>query len=463
MRKGFIIGALVVALCAGVITATHPFRETGQPRMNSINNRINSYNTHNHIRELQTRNRPQGNMNILKVDSIRDGEILKTDLNNSPNVKVISHNKQDKSHYYDKEVIVNFRGHPDKETIDKIMRDIDGLSKEKLDSMYSFKSKSLSTEKLIHYFEKIPNVEYVEPHYIYLQNEVNDTYYQSYQWNLPAVGTEDGWKITRGSKNIKIAVVDTGVDLDHPDLKGRLIDGFNALDHNSPPEDDNGHGTHVAGIIASDTNNGEGVAGITWYNPIMPVKVMNSKGHGGSFDVAQGIRWAVDHGANVINLSLGNYQTSSVLQDAIKYAQKKDVVVISAAGNDNTNQTSYPAAYPGVLGVAAVDFDGNRAKFSNYGDYVDVAAPGVDIPSTYVNGKYAALSGTSMAAPHVTALAGLIRSINPKLKNKEVLDIITKTTQKVGTATPNPYYGNGVIDNINALQTTYSLKYPNRK
>jgi thermitase len=457
MRKGLIVGLLAFIVIIGVFTATHPFRQNNQPRINSTVNRINSYNTHNHIRELKTYSNPENNINILNVDSIGAGERLKNSLNNSPDVRVISHNKKDKSHYYEKEVIVNFRGQIDKESLDKIMREIDGLSKEKLDSMYSFKSKSLSTEQLIRYFEKTPHVEYVEPHYIYLQNQVNDTYYQSYQWNLPAVGTEEGWNITRGSKNIKIAVVDTGVDLDHPDLKGRLVEGFNALDHNSPPEDDNGHGTHVAGIIASDTNNGQGVAGITWYNPIMPIKVMNAKGHGGSFDVAQGIRWAVDHGANVINLSLGNYQDSSVMKDAVKYAIKKDVVIVSAAGNDNTSQTSYPVAYPGVLGVAAVDYDGNRAKFSNYGDFVDVAAPGVEIPSTYVGGKYAALSGTSMAAPHVTALAGLIRSINPKLKNKDVLKIITQTTQHVGQ-TPNPYYGNGIIDNVNALQTTYSLK-----
>jgi thermitase len=462
MRKGFAIGLLVAVLFLGVITATHPFRQTGQPRINSTSDRISSYNTHNHIRELSTRKRPNGSMNIQNVDSIGDHNELKTYLNNNPDIKVISHNKQDKSHYYEKEVVVNFKISPDQASLNKIMQNIDGLSNEKLDSMYIFKSKSQSTERLVSYFKDNPNVEYVEPHYIYIPNEVNDTYYQSYQWNLPAVGTEDGWNITRGSKNIKIAVVDTGVDLDHPDLKGRLIDGFNALDHNSPPDDDNGHGTHVAGIIASDTNNGKGVAGITWYNPIIPVKVMNAKGHGGSFDVAQGIRWAVDHGANVINLSLGNYQNSSVMKDAVNYALKKDVVVVSAAGNDNTNQTSYPAAYNGVLGVAAVDSTGNRANFSNYGDYVDVAAPGVDIPSTYSNGRYAALSGTSMAAPHVTALAGLIRSINPKLKNKDVLDIITQTTQKVGQ-TPNPYIGNGIIDNINALQTTYSLKYPNRK
>src|SRR6202521_5389094 len=127
----------------------------------------------------------------------------------------------------------------------------------------------------------------------------------------------------------------------------------------------------------------------------MPVKVLDSKGSGGSFAVAKGIRWAANHGAKVINLSLGNYQNSVLMENAVRYAQQKDVVVVSAAGNDHSNQPSYPAAYSGVIGVAAIDYNGKRASFSNYGNYVDVAAPGVEIPSTYIHGQYASLSGTS--------------------------------------------------------------------
>jgi subtilisin family serine protease len=179
---------------------------------------------------------------------------------------------------------------------------------------------------------------------------------------------------------------------------------------------------------------------------------MDAEGTGGSFYVAKGIRWAVDHGADVINLSLGNYQSCDILESAIDYALEKNVVVVSAAGNDNTSQRSYPAAYPGVLGVAAVDSDGKRANFSNFGDYVDVAAPGVEIPSTFSNGEYAALSGTSMAAPHVAALAGLIRSINPNLKNTEVTKIITSSAQGLNSNKKSPYFGNGIINNLEALQ-----------
>jgi thermitase len=452
MRKRLIIGILTLILAITAVGAIRYNRQTRDERIYSTNQPK--------IQNMQVRNLQQDHPQIQRVDTLSADNNLKMQLNNSSEIKVIHHNTQDKSHYYDREVVVEFKVTPSNAAIVTITQDIDGVLKDKLDSTYIFKSRSKSSDQLMQYFNQNTNVSFAEPHYIYLKNQVNDTYYSSYQWNLPAIGTEKGWNVTRGSKKIKIAVVDTGVDLDHPDLSGRLTKGYNAIADNDQPEDDNGHGTHVAGIIASETNNGKGVAGITWYNPIIPVKVLDSKGTGGSFIVAKGIRWAVDHGANVINLSLGNYQSAAVTEEAIRYAQKKDVVVISAVGNDNSSQPSYPAAYPGVLGVAAVDLDGSRAAFSNYGDYIDVAAPGVDIASTYFNAQYATLSGTSMASPHVTALAGLIRSVNPDLKSTEVMDIITRTTQKVRQAGSQPYYGSGIIDNVNALQDAYKRKYP---
>ncbi|WP_462410865.1 S8 family peptidase [Neobacillus sp. Marseille-QA0830] len=449
MKHKWLIGlsAIVVVVVVIAIVAIRPYRETED----RIQTRSRTENKIIQVRNLQ-QNSP---LTIRKVDSIGANENLKMRLNSTPTVKIIHHNHKDKSHYYDNEVIVHFKQAPNEAELQKILTDIDGIIKEKHEFAIMFKSNSQSPEKLMDYFNQMETVEFTEPHYIYMQNDVNDTYYSGYQWNLPAIGTEDGWNITRGSKDVKIAVIDTGVDLDHPDLAGRLLPGYNTVDDNDNPDDDNGHGTHVAGIIASLTNNGEGVAGITWYNPIIPVKVMNSDGSGGSFDVAEGIRWAVDHGANVINLSLGNYQSSSLLENAISYAQSKDVVVIAAAGNDNTSQPSYPAAYKGVLGVAAVDWDGKRAEFSNYGDYIDIAAPGVEIPSTYFQSEYASLSGTSMAAPHVTALAGLIRSVDPKLSNTEVIEVIRNNTQKPKPGMA-PYYGSGIINNVAALQDVYN-------
>lgn len=450
-RKGMIgLSVLVLGLATIAVLSFNRQPEDEAARFNSEKN----------VRQMQVQNLQQDNPRILKINAIRANDITKKRLDNDPSVKLIHHNKQDKSHYYDNEVVVDFNASPSEADIAKITRDIDGELKEQLDSVYIFKSNSKTPAELMEYFQQSPNVTYTEPHYIFLQNEVNDTYYQNYQWNLPAIRTEVGWNVTRGSRKIKIAVVDTGVDLNHPDLSHRLTKGYNTLSHDDPPNDDNGHGTHVAGIIASIPNNAEGVAGITWYNPIIPVKVLNSDGLGGSFDVAQGIRWAADHGADVINLSLGNYQPSTVMQEAIRYALKKNIVVVSAAGNDNSSQPSFPAAYPGVIGVAAVDWEGNRAPFSNYGDYIDIAAPGVHIASTFSQGQYASLSGTSMAAPHVSALAGLIRSIDPNLRNTEVMNIMTKTTQQAEQTRPKIYYGNGVIDNNNALRVAYRKKYP---
>ena len=171
---------------------------------------------------------------------------------------------------------------------------------------------------------------------------------------------------------------------------------------------------------------------MSWYNKVLPVKVLDQTGAGSTYSVAQGIIWAADHGAKVMNLSLGNYADSGFLHDAIQYAYDKDVALIAASGNDNTEQPGFPAAYPEVFAVAASDSQNEKAPFSNYGDYIDVTAPGVSIASTYPNNQYAALSGTSMASPHVTALAALIRSANPNLKNTDVYDIMRKSAQDLG-------------------------------
>ncbi|MDU5949846.1 MAG: S8 family serine peptidase, partial [Paenibacillus macerans] len=156
--------------------------------------------------------------------------------------------------------------------------------------------------------------------------------------------------------------------------------------------------------------------------------------------------------AKVINMSLGNYADAQFLHEAIKYAYNHDVVLIAATGNDNTERPGYPAAYPEVLSVSATDFNLKKASFSNYGDYIDVMAPGESIASTYPDNQYAALSGTSMASPHVAALAALIRSINPDLKNTEVMDIIRKNVIDLGDAGRDKYYGYGQIDVYAALQ-----------
>ncbi|WP_379161170.1 S8 family peptidase [Paenibacillus sp. sgz5001063] len=374
------------------------------------------------------------------------------------------HDNENASHYYENEIVVRFKnGHPTAGQLQTIAADIRCKEPRKLGYAYIFRSGTMNYTQLKTYFSGKWHPQYTEPHYMYLTNDTvsentatvitpNDLLFSTYQWNLPAIETEQGWNLTKGSKNIIVAVVDTGVQANHPDLKGQLLAGYNTITNTSPPDDDVGHGTHVAGIIGALTNNKEGVAGISWYNKILPVKALDNSGAGTTYSVAEGIIWAADKGAKVINLSLGNYADSQFLHDAIKYAYDRDVVIVSAAGNDNTERPGYPAAYPEVLAVAATNATGEKASFSNYGDYIDVAAPGESIASTYPDNQYAALSGTSMASPHVAALAGLVRSLNPALTNKEVMTIMTSSAVDLGDPGHDKYYGWGQVDIYKTLQ-----------
>jgi len=364
----------------------------------------------------------------------------------------------DASHYHKHEVVVKFREIPTDAQMGQIMTRIGGTSVRKLGYSHVFVSEAMQAEEMMRYFEAEWNPVYVEPHYLYLTNDEvsqpivpNDALYSQYQWNLPSIHTEQGWNWTKGSEQVTIAVLDTGVQLDHPDLVGKVTEGYNVVG-DGPPDDDVGHGTHVAGVISAAVNNREGVAGMSWYNKVMPIKVLDGSGTGTTYSVAEGLIWAVDHGAKVINMSLGNYASAEFLHDAIRYAYDHDVVLIAASGNDDTDRPGFPAAYPEVFAVAATSENGEKASFSNYGDYIDVAAPGDNIPSTYPGNQYAALSGTSMASPHVAALAGLIRTINPELSNEEVMTIMRETATDIGTEGKDIYYGYGEIDVARALQ-----------
>ncbi|WP_274651889.1 S8 family peptidase [Paenibacillus humicola] len=361
------------------------------------------------------------------------------------------------SHYRVDEVVVKFKGHPSERELERMKREVSANSVRKLGYTYVFQSDKMEAEPMIRYFQSRWNPSYVEPHYLYLTNDVkpivpNDALYSEYQWNLPTIETERGWSIGKGSDKVIVATLDTGVQTDHPDLQGKLAEGTNLVSPGNPPEDDVGHGTHVAGIIAAVVNNNEGVAGLSWYNKVLPVKVLDDSGAGSTYTVAEGIIWATDHGAKVINMSLGNYAQAQFLHDAIKYAYDRDVVLVAASGNDNTERPGYPAAYPEVFAVASTDANGNKSSFSNYGDYIDVAAPGDSIASTYPGSQYAALSGTSMASPHVAALAGLIRSINPSLSNEQVYDIMRRSSLDLGDEGKDKYFGYGQIDIVRALE-----------
>lgn len=370
------------------------------------------------------------------------------------------------SHYHKYEVVVKFKKHLSQLELDNIMSDIHGIQVRKLDHTYIFLTEQMETKQLMAYFQARSDVVYAEPHFIYLTNEEqqpsaatpNDVLYSRYQWNLPIIHTELGWKVSKGATSVPIAIVDTGVDLEHPDLHDHLLEGYNAVNPNQSPMDDVGHGTHVTGVVAALVNNHIGVAGMTWANPVIPVKVLDQSGAGSTYAVAQGIIWATDQGARVINLSLGNYADAQFLHDAIRYAFDRDVVLIAASGNDDTATPGFPAAYPEVLAVSATDHLNRRASFSNYGEYIDVAAPGLNIASTFPGSQYAAMSGTSMASPHVTALAALIRSVNPMLKNIEVMEIIRQTATDLGPEGRDIHFGYGLINVDKALQSAATGK-----
>jgi thermitase len=243
-------------------------------------------------------------------------------------------------------------------------------------------------------------------------------------WNITAFDLPDAWKHTQG-EGVKIAVLDTGCDLDHPDLVGNLLPGMNFAEPGKPPVDRNGHGTHVIGTICA-MNNDIGVVGVAPKAKVLPVKVLGDDGNGNLLNVAKGIRWAANQGVDFISMSLGAPVAVQQVRKAIQYAATKGAVCFVAAGNaGNTKEVFYPANYPETIAIGAIGADFNRANFSNTGVNLDFMAPGVDIFSTVPDNWYATLSGTSMAQPFACGVAALLKSYiknTPKLKNKVALE-----------------------------------------
>lgn len=254
-------------------------------------------------------------------------------------------------------------------------------------------------------------VAFVEPNYIYRATYTPNDPSLGSQWAWGKISAFTAWDVTRGSSTTKIAIVDTGIQRTHPDLNAKIVAGYDYVSGDTAPDDGNGHGTHVAGSSAAETNNATGGAGTCPNCVLMPLRVLNNQGSGTLVNVANGIRWAADNGAKVINLSLGG-PGSSTLQSAVDYAAGKGVFLACAAGNDNTSSTTnaYPGAYANCYAVASTTSTDARSSFSNYGSWVEVAAPGSSIYSTWLNNGYNTISGTSMATPHVAGLAGMLSS-----------------------------------------------------
>jgi subtilisin family serine protease len=261
------------------------------------------------------------------------------------------------------------------------------------------------------------------------------------------------WSLTTGDSSVVVAVVDSGVQADHPELVGRVLPGYDFVNNDSNPADDNGHGTAVAGIIAAQGNNRIGIAGACWKCEIMPVKVLDSTGSGSDSEVAGGITWAVDHGADVINMSLGGTSSSQTLADAVSYAQRLGVVVVAAAGNiersgDPGTMPNYPAAYPGVISVGAVDGSNQAYVWSYHGLWVMVVAPGCTNSTWLGSGFENNFCGTSAASPFVAGLAGLVRSY--KLSATATASSVVSSIEQ---AAKSPTFGNSAYGLIDAKAT----------
>lgn len=231
---------------------------------------------------------------------------------------------------------------------------------------------------------------------------------QTLPWGIDRIDADVAWSVYQGT-GVKVAVIDTGIDLKHPDLKANIAGGYNAISPRRSPTDGNGHGTHVAGTIAA-VNNTTGVVGAAPAARLYAVKALNDNGSGYISDIIEGIDWSIRNGMQVINMSLGTASDIQSFHDAVKRAYDAGITVVAAAGNSGPgeNTVSYPARYPEVIAVAATDKNDNLAEFSSRGPEVDLAAPGVNIYSTYKRGTYKTLSGTSMAAPHVAGTAALV-------------------------------------------------------
>jgi subtilisin family serine protease len=292
------------------------------------------------------------------------------------------------------------------------------------------------------------------------------------QWPLQQIRAPEAWSITTGEP-VVIALIDTGVDYNHPDLSERMTDRaswYDFVNRDTDPMDDHGRGTHVAGIAAAAGNNAIGITGLSWNARILPLKVLDARGTGSLWDVAEAIRYAADNGARVINLNVSitsdvTPPVSAMLEEAIRHARSapRGAVLIAPAGDDHMrgNLWSYPAAMAGVVAVGATTANGGHARYSTTGPYLDVAAPGGDgytgVYSTFPDSAYREMAGTSMAAPHVAGLAALILGLRPTLTPDEVAHIMRSTATDLGSYGWDPLYGHGLIDARRALEQAWYL------
>ena len=324
-----------------------------------------------------------------------------------------------------------------------------------------------SVEAVIAELRADPAVEYAEPNYVVRLVEdgslaavsVNDPKTAG-QYSLDQMRVRDAWSLSTGGSGV-VAVLDTGVQANHRDLVGRVLPGYDFVNNDSNAADDNAHGTWVAGIIGANANDGYGIAGISWTDKILPVKIMNSAGSGDTADLTSGIIWAADHGATVINMSVGGFPATQYVQDAINYAWNKGVVLVGAAGNNGVQEDFFPAAFTNVVSVSATQVNDEFANWSSYGPKVDVSAPGASVQTTNCTvctygghdtwGDHTYISGTSFATPNVAGVLALIRARYPAYTPAQVVTRLNATVDDLGYPGFDVRYGGGRVNAHRAL------------
>ncbi len=415
-----------------------------------------------------------------------------------PKAEKTSENNSDKQDYATNEIIVKFKEKAEitPELVRNNVKTFEKLSKQDtknvLSDVYKITyTKNINLPVVLAKYKLDSNVEYAEPNYIYHTCNVPNDMLLDSQWALAQsndydIDATEAWDIETGNSSITIAIVDTGVDYNHPDLASNIwnnpsevpgngIDddnngyvddtiGWDFISNDNNPIDYYGHGTHCAGIATGVGNNSIGMSGVCWNCKIMPLKILNNFGKGTSFGSVDAIIYAVDNGADVISMSWGGIFYSRLLKDALNYAHDQGVVLVAGAGNYNSDIRFYPAAYENVIAVAATNKYDEKYSFSNWGSWVDIAAPGEDILSLradntnmnpfgdyIVHEDYYVASGTSMACPHVAGVAGLLLSKNPGLSPDETKDVICESADRL-PPTVTKYIGSGRLNAYMALQ-----------
>jgi subtilisin family serine protease len=351
--------------------------------------------------------------------------------------------------------------------------------------VYRYRATSDDAPALLAALAADPRVEFAEPNgRVRLLSAPNDPHFPN-QWNMRQVRAPEAWDVGTGGADVVVAILDSGIDSTHPDLAGRVVPGRNSRERSANTRDEIGHGTQVAGIVGAAGNNGVGVAGMSWGVRLMPIKITDRYGEASVEAAADGIRWATENGARIINLSLGGLHDSRTLRLAVLDAWSRGVLLVAAAGNcgelasfreegcDTFNQPIYPAALSEVVAVGALGADDALAPYSNMGSYVRLAAPGgvgggaplEHVISTWPAGLTSPLDqpgysfevGTSMAAPHVSGAAALLWSTNPTLSRDEVEAILLETADDLGPPGRDDRFGHGRLNVQRALQRAASL------